>query len=62
MADEGTGQSSFVDQIVEKTLEALDGRGEFDEPTLTRIGELAKAKGLSSFASVVNALVGVEEA
>ena len=62
MVDESTGQSSFVDQIVEKAMEALSGLKEFDEAALRRIGELAKAKGLSDYASVVDALAsGGEE-
>ena len=54
--------SQLVDQIIEKTLEALGDRHEFDEATVGRLRDLAEAKGLSKFESVVNALVGDEEA
>lgn len=62
MAEGDTETSHFVDQIVEKTFEALANRAEFDEATLTRLRELAEAKGLSKYESVVNALVGDVEA
>ena len=61
MADTETSRTSFVDQIVEKTLEELLEREEFDEETLKRLSDLAHIKGLSDSASVVKALMGVEE-
>ena len=57
-----TESAPFVDQIVEKTLEALVEQEGFDEATITRLRELAHAGRLQIFESVVNALVGGEEA
>jgi len=57
-----TQRAPFVDQIVEKTLEVLLEQEEFDEETITRLRELARARRLQSFESVVKALIGDEEA
>ena len=41
---------------------ALADRDEFDEATIARLRDLARERGLSKFESVVDALVGDEEA
>ena len=61
MTEENPESTLFINQIVKNTLDALINREEFDEATLTRLNELAAAKGLSSFRAVVNALVGPQE-
>ena len=62
MADNQTEITSFVDQIVEKTFDALAVRADFDEATLARFRELGDAKGLSNPELVIIALVGDEGA
>ena len=62
MPENGSQSLHFVNQIVEKTFEALANRDEFNDETMGRLRDLAEAKGLSKFESVVHALVGDEEA
>ena len=52
----------FVDQIVEKMLDALQELEEFDDATVTRLGGLANTRRFRNFELVVKALVGGEEA
>ena len=61
MTGENPESTLFVDQIVKNTLDALINREEFDEATLIRFNELAAVRGFSSFRTVVNALVGLQE-
>ena len=46
----------FVDQIIEKTLQAISENPSFDDETLTRLKELAKSTGLTNDQRVVEAL------
>ena len=62
MTQDGEESSSFIGQIVEKTIDALRAREEFDEAMLTRLVELAKSNDLSNYTSVVDALADMEEA
>ena len=55
MSDEGQ-TSQFVDQIIEKTLQALSENPFFDDETLSRLKELANSSGLTNDQRVVDAL------
>ena len=55
MSDEGQ-TSQFVDQIIEKTLEALSENPSFDDETLSRLSELANSTSLTNDQRVVEAL------
>ena len=46
----------FVDQIIEKTLQAISENPSFDDETLIRLKELAKSTGLTNDQRVVEAL------
>ena len=52
MPDEGQ-TSQFVDQIIERTLQALSENPDFDEETLARVKELAGSSDLTDFEKVV---------
>ena len=55
MPDEGQ-TSQFLDQIIERTLQALSENPDFDEETLARHKELAGSSDLTDFEKVVAAL------
>ncbi len=50
--------SEFVEEIIERTLQALSNNGEFDEETLARIRELAGSPDLIDYEKLVDALGG----
>ena len=60
MPDKGQ-TSQFVDDIVERTLQAISKNPAFDDETLARLKELASASGLADFEKVVEALSAGEE-
>ena len=55
MAVEGL-PTQFVDQIIEKTLQAISESPSFDDETLSRLKELATSTGLTNDQKVVEAL------
>ena len=55
MPDEGHSPQ-FVDQIIEKTLQAIAENPCFDDETLSRLKELANSTGLTNEQRVVEAL------
>lgn len=55
MSDEGQ-TSQFVDQIIEKTLQALSENPSFDDETMSRLRELANSTSLTNDQRVVEAL------
>ena len=48
--------STFVDQIVKRTLKNLSGHTDFDEQTLKNLKELAELSNLTDYEKVVKVL------
>ena len=55
MTDEGN-VSSFIDQIVQQTLDLVSKHSEFDESTLERIRQLFRSGDVTKYQRVVEAL------
>lgn len=51
----------FIDQIIERTLQSVSEREDFDDDILKRLRELAKTSGLSDEKRVIEALKGPED-
>ena len=52
----GEVMSQFIDEIIERTLEALSEHPEFDDDTLGRLRQLADSSGLAISDDVADVL------